>query len=164
MLMHERAIADEVAELYISPTDGSFLGFSCFDPIQKKIRFVPVSEVKRINTEGVFIAGYESIADLDDLVRLQEAVKQKINIIGSTVFTKQGIRIGKVNEAALDTISLLLDRIFVTPVHRIKFLTQDLIIPAKKIDQILPKKIIVADGVLKEKNTARLFAPAPLLE
>lgn len=164
LLAQEHAVGGTVLGVLISPEDGAFLGFSTNDPLTGKIRYVPAIEIRAFQPEAVVIDSYDSLAEATDLVRLKEVLNQKIKIVGATVFTKDGEKIGKVNEAALNVKTFVLDRIFVTPVYKIKYLAKDLIIPASKIEEILPKKIIVSDGYLKSKSKATVFAPLPITE
>lgn len=164
LLAQEHALGGTVLGILISPTDGAFLGFSTSDPLTGKVRYVPAIEIKGFQADGIIIDSYDSLADAADLVRLKEVLGQKIKIIGAAVFTKDGRKIGKVNEAALNIKTFSLDRIFVTPVYKIKFLAKDLIIPLSKIEEILPKKIIVSDDYLKSKSKATVFAPLPITE
>jgi len=164
ILANERAYVGYVKDIVISDEDGTFLGVSCTDELGRKIKYIPSVEFKGFGPDSIIVNGYDSLSDLDDLVRLKEVVDRKIKIIKSSVITKEGKKVGKVNEATINLKHMALERIFVTPVLRIKNFAKDLIIPAKSIEQILPNKIIIAEDVLKTKKKAVIMSPATVVD
>lgn len=157
-LFQEHALAGQVNEILVSPQDGSILGLFLFDPVVKRERIIPTSEIISFSAKGILVKGYDSLTDVEDLIKVKEVLDQKNKIIKSPVYTKSGKRVGKVSEATINIKNFSLDRLYVTPVFRIKYLAKDLIIPSSKIEAILPKKIIIADGFIKNKAAKPLLA------
>jgi len=151
VLDEEKARAGEVEKIIISPEDGAFLGFLVFDPIEKKPKVVPSVEIKAITPNFALIKNFASITEIDDVVRIKNALTVNPDIIGSKVYTDSGTYLGRVNEATLSITKMELERIYVSAPFSISLLSQDLIIPLSKITKIESKKIYVQDGTVKTK-------------
>lgn len=163
LLFQEKAHVGPAREVIISPDDGSFLGIVVFDPIGKKNMVVPAGEIKGSGKEFLLICDYDSLTEMDDVVKIKAALQINPKIIGARVETMSGQHLGKVKDATIDFKLMCLERLYVAPASIIQFLAKDLIIPAKKIIRIEKEKIIVSDEfvTVSEKKSAITAIPVP---
>jgi uncharacterized protein YrrD len=117
---------------------------------------ISMGDVLKIHHEAAII-------DEDDIIRIKEIREQKTFLFKNTVETREGHYLGKVYDFAVDMSTLHLQKIFVAKGILGIFRYSSKIIPAKKILEILPNKIIVENGVGKaievEKNKVPNMAP-----
>lgn len=163
ILFQEKAHVGPVREVIISPDDGSFLGVIIYDPIDRKNKAVPATEIKGTGKDFLLVKDYDSLTEPDDVIRIKAALEVNPKIIGAKVETQCGQYLGKVNEATINFRLLSLERLFVTPHTLLQFLAKDLIIPAKKIIEIQKEKIIVSDEfvTVADKVAAGNTVPIP---
>lgn len=144
----ERLAAGKVEKIIIDPADGAFLGFET----GKKV--VPVSEIRAMGAEYILIKDLASLTASSEVVKISNALTTKTKIIGASVETESGHKLGKVVEAALDFVSLRLERLYVSPPISLQNLGKQLLIPASKIIKIEKTRIIVSDEFIRAKSRA----------
>lgn len=164
LLFQERAFVGEVADVLIDPKDGSFAGIELIAPKLKQPLYVPASEIKGFGQKFVLIKGENSLSGKDEVVRIKKILEDRPQILKSKVYQESGGYIGRVEDATLDFKLLSLERLYVNPKISTKFLAESLIIPAKTIIKIEPRKIIIQDGEIKQKEARYATRPTPALD
>lgn len=144
----ERLTVGKVEKIIIDPADGAFLGFGS----NKQV--VPVSEIRAVGAEFILIKDLASLTEPTEVVKISNALTSKTKIIGASVETESGQKLGKVAEAALDLVSMRLERLFVSPPISLQNLGKQLAISANKIIKIEKTRIIVSDEFIKAKSRA----------
>jgi uncharacterized protein YrrD len=161
LLFQERAHVGPAKEVIIDPNDGSFLGIVVFDPIERKKKVVPASEIKGSGKNFLLIKDYDSISEPEDVIKIQSALEINPKIIDARVETQSGQYLGKVGDA---TVNFKMMCLYVHPNSFIKFLAKDLIIPAKKIIEIQKNRIIVSDEFVTIRETKAAISAIPIPE
>ena len=87
LLFQEHATLGPVTGLVFSPENGDVLGLFCFDPIQKHVRVIVPTEIKRVIGSRIVIEDYDSLADPSDTVRIQAALKVEAKLIKEKGFS-----------------------------------------------------------------------------
>ncbi len=152
ILRHEGALVGTIYDLVISPTDGYFLGFIIKEGFGKgKLKTLAEKDILGFNDQYILIASYDTLGDIDEIIRIKEAMEKKIPIIKSKVYTEGGIYIGRVSDYTIDFVLAHLSRLYVNS-KSIKFIVKELLIDAKHIISITKDKIIVEDSCIKEKK------------
>lgn len=164
ILFQERAHVGPVRDVIIDPGDGSFLGITVYDPIEKRDKVVPSMEIKGSGKNFLLIKDYESITDPDDVVKIKAVLPINPKIIGARVETQSGQYLGKVTNATINLKLLALEKLYVASSSLLKFLSEDLIISAKKIIEIQKTKIIVSDEFVKVGEKKSVFSALPVPE
>lgn len=164
LLFQEKAQVGPAADVIIDPENGAFLGISVLDPVEKKKKVIPASEIKGVGDKFILARDFKSLTEIEDVIRVKKTLDEKIEILGSKVETESGQKLGKVENATIDLKLLCLEKIYVNPPLSISFLSKQLIIPSSKIIEIQKKKIIVTDEFAKEKKKVAMVATAPAQE
>ena len=164
VLFQEHATLGPVQKIIFSPDTGEVLALFVHDPIEKKNRIIQPAGIKRMAGDVIVADGYDALTDVADVIRIKEAVDINAAILKEKAYTESGQFLGHVVNASIQTIGWRLDRIYVNPPLGLKFLTSELIIPAKKIVRIEKKKIYVADDYAKVKVPKLVPLPKPILE
>lgn len=164
LLFQEQAKLGDVLDLVFSPDDGSVLGILVHDPILKKTRFIVSTEIRRVVGGRILASGYDSMEDVDDLIRVKEAIAVGAKILGETVETQGGQRLGRVSAATVDMAAWRLSRLYVDSFFGVSIISKQLLIPANKIIRIEKKKIIVGDDFAKARHSAVAPVVGPALD
>ena len=98
------------------------------------------------------IRGREVIIDGSDVIRVEEIQKRNVRILNNRVETKEGEYLGKVVDYSLELSGLNLQKIYVAKGFMGVVRYGGRMIPAKKIVEVLPKKIVVENGLKKVKE------------
>ena len=102
--------------------------------------------------EAVHVHDRECIVESDEVLRVNNVLKLKINIFGNKVFTKSGKPLGNVYDFSIDTNTMTLKKLFTAKGFLGLFRYDSRIIPAKNIIEILKNKIVVKDDAAREKE------------
>ncbi|MDA1060179.1 MAG: PRC-barrel domain-containing protein [bacterium] len=137
-----------VKDLIIDTETGKLLAFVVNQ--SKNLVIVPIDVVSW--TEVIKINNIDSIIDGNDVIRISEVQKRGINLIHNKVETKNGEKLGKVNDFSVDTDILMLQKLYVSKGILGLVRYESRIISAKDIIEILPDKIVIKDNTkIKEK-------------
>lgn len=159
ILFQEQALVGTVSDYLFEHNTGVLLGVFVANPIEKKIKIIPVTEFKALGPDTILVDDLNSLMDLEDYIRGLQAIKVNAKIIGETVKTELGKTLGKVEEAAIDSISYKIERLYIKPKLGLYNFAKELLIPASKIIEITKKYIIVTDelvAVKAKKSTVAL--------
>jgi sporulation protein YlmC with PRC-barrel domain len=115
LLFQERAHVGPAKEVIIDPNDGSFLGIVVFDPIERKKKVVPASEIKGSGKNFLLIKDYDSISEPEDVIKIQSALEINPKIIDARVETQSGQYLGKVGDATVNFKMMCLEKLYVHP-------------------------------------------------
>jgi len=105
--------------------------------------------------DTIRIPAHDAIVEGSDILRVAEVQKKNIGIFHSKVETKKKEYIGKVVDFSIDSHDLSLKKLY-TAKDILGLVRYDSrIIPAKIIEQILPKKIIVKMNIVNLPEESR---------
>ena len=156
----EGAMVGLVENLIINPDDGKLAGITVREGFGKKhLKSLSAKDILGISSEFYLVPSYDSLGDLDEIVRLKEIMDKDIPIVGNKVYTESGTYLGKVFDYTLDLTTFVISRIYVRP-GLLGGLARQYIIYYKNIISIEKDKITVAD--LKIKNQESVLAKAAI--
>lgn len=144
----------------INPNNLKVEGWYCKDSRSHERLVLLAKDVRDFVPQGIAINDYEELSDPSELVRLQEILDMKFELIGKAVITNHKRRLGKVNDYAFDTDNFEIQKIYVNrPVY--KSLSEgQLSIDRSQIIEINDKRILVRDADVREAVPAVSAAPA----
>lgn len=164
ILFQEKAKLGTVKEVVIDPNDGGFLGILVDDPLSKKTKSIPASEIKGMGSGFVMVKDLGSLSDLDEVIKIQKAIEYGAKIFGEKVETELGQKLGKVEDFTVSLKYLSLDKLYVSAGKYISIFAKELIIENSKIVKIEKNKIIVSDEFVKSAEAKSALNVVPVAE
>lgn len=154
----EGALVGLVEELIINPDNGELAGLIVREGFGKKnLKTLAAKDILGISSEFYLVPNYETLGDMDEIVRLKEIMDRSIKITGNKVYTASGIYLGKVFDYTIDLAHFMISRLYVRTANLGPFGKQH-IIAYKQIISIEKDKITVDDTSTKVKSPS--FAKA----
>jgi len=128
---------------------------------QEKI--LRTDDVREFGRLGFIVDSQDELVAREDVVRIDEIMKFKFDLVGLKVVTKKGKRLGKVSDYLVDAGDFLVQKIIVQrPVVK-ALMDPELVIDRSEIVEIDDYKIVVKDeeagSKVKEKKVATNFVP-----
>lgn len=145
-------------EAIINPHNLKVEGFYCEIRNVKKPQILLHQDIREINRKGFVVNDHDSLSDHEDLIRLKEIIELDFNIIGKSVVTTSGEKIGKVTEYAADVESMFIQKIHISKPILKNLTGGHLIVDRSQVNEITPKKIIIND--LLQGSAVKASAPA----
>lgn len=164
LLFQERLMVGEVSRVLIDPKDGALVGIEIKGENEEEVRYIPPTEIKGFGNGLVLIKDLNSLSTADEVIKIKEVLDQKIEIIKSKVYFEDGRYLGRVDDATINLKISTLEKIYVNPRLSTKFFSECLIISAKSIVKIEPKKITIKDDRVKSKKSILSPVVAPITE
>jgi uncharacterized protein YrrD len=128
----------------INPNNLKVEGFWCKADQRKQLILVS-QDIRDSLPQGLVVNDAEALTEQGELVRLAPIIKINFELLGKTVETSGGQKLGKVNDYATDTESMFIKKLYVAkPLYR-NFSGGNLGIDRTQIVEITDKKIIVND-------------------
>jgi sporulation protein YlmC with PRC-barrel domain len=144
----------------INPNNLKIEGWYANDAYEKGEFILPAQEIRDLITKGLVVNDHDALTHPEDMVRLTEMINLKFNLIGKTVSTESGKKLGKVSDYAVNDENYYVQKLYVNP-SLLHGLTQEqLLIDRSQIIEITDKKIIVSDTESKSGATSPLRAQA----
>lgn len=147
-------------EPVINPNNLKIEGWYCDDLFSKQKLILLSQDVRDFVPQGIAVNDHADLAVPEELIRLREILELGFKIIGKSVTTNLGRRMGKVSDYALDTDTMKIQKLYVArPVYR-SLTDGQLSIDRSQIIEITDRKVVVRDVDIKETATAPTAAPA----
>lgn len=148
----EGALVGLVESLIINPDNGELAGLIVREGFGKKnLKTLAAKDILGISSEFYLVPNYETLGDLDEIVRLKEILDRDIKIIGNKVYTASGTYLGKVFDYTIDLSHFMISRIYVGSKLLGAFSKQH-IVAYKQIISIEKDRITVDDASTKVKS------------
>ncbi len=138
-----------VKDLIIDPETGKILAFVV--NINKKLIITPLDVLSW--GESIKVHNGESIINANEVLRVENVLKNQIKVMSNKVYTKNDEYLGKVIDFSVDNKSYLLKSLYVAKGILGLLRYQSRIIPYKDIIEIKKDKIIVKDVMKKIKES-----------
>lgn len=129
----------------INPNNLKIEGWYCQDRFSKKQLILLSMEVRDILPQGIVVNDHEALSDPQELVRLQDILKLKFELLGKLVVSASKKSIGKVSDYAVEMESLYILKLYVTPPLLKSFSAGPLVVDRNQIIEITSKKIVIQD-------------------
>lgn len=141
----------KVKDLVIDPKGGKFLGITVSVSLLQSARFVTASDIVAVDRAGLVIASEESLVEVGEVVRVRQALKEGVRVLGLRVVTQARRKIGRVSDLAIDLEGQRVAKYYV------KSWFSERIIPATAVVKITRKEMVI------ESDEAISGAAAPEL-
>jgi sporulation protein YlmC with PRC-barrel domain len=143
----------------INPNNLKIEGFYCQDSADKKKVLVLLSQdIRDVLPQGYVINDHDALSEPDDLVRLQPILRLRFELTGKQVVTVNKEKVGKVNDYAVDSKSMYVQKLYVGQSLLKSFASGSLSVDRTQINEVTPTRVIINE-LLKKAPAA---APATL--
>lgn len=127
----------------INPNNLKLEGFWCKNGRRQQI--LVAQDVRDVLPQGIVVNDEDVLSDPSELVRLKEIVAINFELLGKPVETSGGQKLGKINDYATETGSMIIKKLYVAqPIYK-NFSGGTLGIDRTQIVEITDKKIVVND-------------------
>lgn len=154
----EGALVGLVQSLIINPDNGELAGLIVREGFGKQsLKTLAAKDILGISADFYLVPSYETLGDLDEIVRLKDILDKKVKITGNKVYTASGTYLGRVFDYTVDLRHFMISRIYVGskllgPIGR------QHIIAYKQIISIEKDRITVDDTIIKVKTSSLVKA------
>lgn len=128
----------------INPNNLKIEGFHCQDTQRKQLILVE-QDIRDVLPQGIAINDADVLTEAAELVRLKDVMALHFDLLGKTVVTTSREKLGKVNDYATETQSMMIKKIYVARSIFKSFGTGSLGIDRTQIVEITPTTIVVQD-------------------
>lgn len=136
-------------------------GWYAIVPDEKQYMVLPSLEVRDIIAKGIVVNDHDAVAPIEDMIRMKEILEAGFQLVGLSVETESGTRLGKIRDYAADHQSFYIKKLYVGQSMLrsvLSFTKPQLIIDRSQIIDVTKDKIVVKDAT--EKITNSTTAPA----
>ncbi len=130
----------------INPNNLKVEGFYCQDSKDKKKQLVLLyKDIRDIIAKGIVVNDHEVLSEPDELVRLKDIMNLRFELMGKQVLTVSKQRIGKVNDYAVETETMYVQKLYVGQSLIKSFTGGSLSVDRTQIVEITNRKIVIQD-------------------
>lgn len=152
-------VVGQTLQPIINPNNLKVEGIYAQDRFNKATAILLSQEIRDFIDKGIVVNDHDSLTDPDELVRLKDILELHFELLGKPVVTVSKERLGKVNDFAVDNVSLYVQKLYVGQ-HILKSLSGgQLSIDRTQIVEITNKKIIVQEILKPIKSGVPATAP-----
>lgn len=119
-------------------------------------------DIREFSHSGLIIDSLEDIEDIGEIVRLNDLVNRNYQVIGKAVVTENGTKLGKVEDYSIDTISNLIQKLYIKPSLLKNLMVNNLVVDRANIIRTDDKQIVVSDATLKSPAPAEVANLEPI--
>jgi sporulation protein YlmC with PRC-barrel domain len=145
----------------INPDNLKIEGFYCDDGTSAKLLVLLTQDIRESIAKGYIVNDYQSLTDPDELIRLQNILKINFQLLGKAVYTDGGKKIGKVDDFAVESSSMMVQKIYVSQSILKSMSVGQLGIDRSQIVSITDRKIVVREPTVRADVAKPLRAPQP---
>ena len=136
--LDEGALVGRVHRVVVNPEDTKIIGYLVWvGKILPKGLILSQQDVVDIDQSGIVTHNRENLLEKEEVVRINEIIKHKFNLIGLKARAKSGEYLGKITDAVADTGSGDILRIYVRKIY------QELVFERSQIEKITWKEMIL---------------------
>lgn len=148
------------SDAIINPNNLKIEGFYCTDNRDKRRLVLLYQDIRDIIPQGLVIDDHDALTEPEELVRLKDIMEIGFQLIGKPVFSTNKNRLGKVNDYAVETSTLFIQKIYVgQPLIKV-FASGSLSVDRSQIIEITHRKIVIQDPLQPTKSLAGATMPA----
>lgn len=147
-------------KVIFNPNNLQVEGWYVTDKFDNTQLILVANEVREIIEQGIVVNDHEVLSPIEDLVRLKPIIELNFEIIGKSVTTESGKKLGKVSDYAIESSGLMVKKIYASQ-PLVKNLTGGtLSIDRTQIIEITNRRIVVEDTTEKMPAGAVVSSPA----
>jgi sporulation protein YlmC with PRC-barrel domain len=147
----------------INPDNLKIEGFYCTDRFAKGSLVLLTQDIRDLLPQGYAVNDHDVLTHPEDLVRLQNVLRVKFDVMDKPVYTVNKKRLGKINDYAVDSETLYIQKLYVGQSFLKSLSGGQLSIDRSQIVEITDKKIIVQEPLqgVKAEAASPLSATLP---
>ncbi len=150
----------DATEPIVNPNNLQVEGWYCIDLFSKQTLILLTRDVRDFVPQGIAIDDHEVLAEPGELVRLKEILELSFELTGKQVVTDRKRKLGKVNDYALDSDTMKIQKLYVArPMYR-SITDGQLSIDRSQIVEITDRKVVIRDVDVRVEASAPNAAPA----
>lgn len=119
-------------------------------------------DIREFSHAGLIIDSLEDIEDIGEIVRLGDLVNRNYQVVGKAVITENGTKLGKVEDYSIDTVSNLIQKLYIKPSLLKNLMVNNLVVDRGNIIRTEDKQIIVSDATLKASAEGKVANLEPI--
>ncbi len=144
----------------LNPHKMSIEAFYVESPRFKDDRVLFTQDIRHVDRTSLIIDDEDDVIEVsEDLVRLQEMLSINFQLIHKKVISDSKRKIGKVNNFAIDDETFRIQKMYVSRTGITSFASSDLIIGRNQIAEVTDRYVVVKEGTLRAKNSAKNKSP-----
>lgn len=144
----------------MNPNNLKIEGFYCQDSVDRRQQLILIyQDVRDIIPQGIVIDDHDVLSQPDELVRLKNILDIGFDLIGKPVYTTTKKRLGKVNDYAVETATLYVQKIYVGQSFFKSLAGGSLGVDRSQIVEITDKRIVIQDPLQPKKVLTGATAP-----
>lgn len=147
-------------KVIIDPNNLKVEGWYVTDKFDKSELVLVSHDVREIIDKGIVVNDHEVLSSPDDLVRIKPIMKIDFELMGKSVTTESGKKLGKVSDFAIDTSGLFVKKLYVSQSVVKNFSGGILSIDRDQIVEITNRRIVVEEPTEKAKIQSIETVPA----
>ena len=128
-----------------TPNSLKIEGFLCKDSVDKKQLVLLYQDIRDMIPKGFVVNDHEVLAEPGELVRLKDIISIKFELIGKSVETVSKSKVGKVNDYAVESETMYIQKLYVAQSLLKSFSGGNLSVDRGQITEITNKKIVIQD-------------------
>lgn len=109
-------------------------------------------DIREYSRSGLIIDSLEDIEDIGEIVRLSDMADRNYQILGKSVVTENGTKLGKVEDYSIDTVNSQIQKLYIKPSLLKNLMVNNLVIDRSNIVSFDDKHIVVSDASLKSAS------------
>jgi uncharacterized protein YrrD len=130
------------------------------EPENNERLYLLTGDVRSATNNLIIINSESDMSESVDLIRQQELIKSKFNLIGSKVVTQEGKLLGRVKDFTVDYDSFLTSKLHIRGSLIKRLLNESFIIDRSQIVDVKDNKVIVKSTAIKNKQKSTNVLPA----
>lgn len=144
----------------INPNNLQVEGWRCEDSFSKTELILLKQDVRDFVPQGIAVNDHDVLSEPEELIRLREVLELDFEVIGKHVVTNRRRRLGKVNDYALDPITMKIQKLYVSrPVYK-SLSDGQLSVDRSQIIEITTSTVVVRDTEVTQEKTMPAAMPA----
>jgi len=141
----------------INPNSLKIEGFYCQDRFNHEELVLLYQDIRDILPQGFVVNDHDVLVEPEELVRLRDILELQFDLIGKTVETVSGKKVGKVSDYATEMETMFIQKIYVSQSILKSFTGGSLSIDRNQVNEITPKRVIINE--LEKMAPAAATAP-----
>lgn len=146
------------AEPIINPNNLKIEGWHAIDSMSNERLILLSQDVRDILPTGFVVNDHDALTPEHELVRLRDLLSHDFILIGKTVMSEGGKKMGKVTDYAFEKDGFFIQKLYIGQSIIKSFGGGTLIIDRNQITEITNKKIVVKEATVKSSEPAAVIA------
>ena len=143
-----------IKEPIINPNNLLIEGWICEDNRDRSQLVLLSNDIRDVLPQGFAVNDHDALSDVEDLVRLQELLALKFNLLGLKVTSESGKHYGKISDYAFETNNMYVQKLYASQSLVKNFSGGTLSIDRAQIVEVTNKRIVIEDPTEKARGRA----------